>query len=190
MIREPWEGVFCAEFDRWAEDARKARLEMFRGLLHMTESPIERMLAAALIFIELPLDLNGDCRPTPIDPAIWSVDFPKFDKMLENGWSEPSAWLWAQAPVGGYRADFVLFVRADAKGKVFRFIIECDGHDFHERTKEQAQRDKSRDRKLSSHGFTVLRFTGSEVYRNARKCAKEVEGAVGAAVSADRFGRS
>lgn len=42
--------------------------------------------------------------------------------------------------------------------------IELDGHDFHERTKEQSQRDKSGDRALTLDGWTVLRFTGSEIF--------------------------
>ena len=33
--------------------------------------------------------------------------------------------------------------------------MECDGHDFHERTKEQASSDKKRDRSLQAAGFLV-----------------------------------
>lgn len=44
--------------------------------------------------------------------------------------------------------------------------VELDGHDFHERTKEQAERDKRRDRSLLSMGWTTIRFTGSEVVRS------------------------
>jgi hypothetical protein len=70
-----------------------------------------------------------------------------------------------------YRVDFVIHVERDADGDPFepsvihlRYAIEIDGHDFHERTKEQAKRDRSRDRNLSAFGYTVLRYTGSEVY--------------------------
>lgn len=52
--------------------------------------------------------------------------------------------------------------------------VEADGHDFHDRTKEQAQRDRRRDRILVARGFRVLRFTGSEIYRNAAHCADEI----------------
>lgn len=45
--------------------------------------------------------------------------------------------------------------------------VECDGHDFHEKTKEQARRDKSRDRILISHGIHTIRFTGSEIFRRS-----------------------
>lgn len=53
--------------------------------------------------------------------------------------------------------------------------IELDGHDFHERTKEQAQRDKSRDRILQELGWKAIRFTGSEVYADPIACVREAE---------------
>lgn len=65
------------------------------------------------------------------------------------------------------RLDFAFFCR---KAKV---AIEIDGHDFHERTKEQAERDKSRDRLLEANGWHVLRFTVSEVWRDAGACATQ-----------------
>lgn len=53
-------------------------------------------------------------------------------------------------------------------------IVECDGHDFHERTKEQAIRDRARDRAFQAAGIPVFRFTGSEIYNNPFACAREV----------------
>ncbi len=76
--------------------------------------------------------------------------------------------LHQQHPVGPYRLDFALV------GNGAKVAIEADGHDFHERTKVQAQRDKSRDRFLVASGWRVLRFTGSEVFRDAKKCVDEV----------------
>jgi very-short-patch-repair endonuclease len=52
--------------------------------------------------------------------------------------------------------------------------IECDGHDFHEKTKEQARKDKRRDRVFLAEGLPVLRFTGSEIHRDPTAIAKEV----------------
>ena len=54
------------------------------------------------------------------------------------------------------------------------FAIECDGHDFHEKTKEQATHDKQRERDLIAEGYIVIRFSDSEIYRNPFKCASEV----------------
>jgi very-short-patch-repair endonuclease len=76
-----------------------------------------------------------------------------------------------QVPVSlakNYRLDFLL-ESADKK-----LVVETDGHDFHERTKEQARRDKERDRALVAAGYMVMRFTGQEVYQDADKCAREV----------------
>lgn len=74
-----------------------------------------------------------------------------------------------QVEVGKYRVDFVL----GWSGKPLLkdcVVIECDGHDWHERTKEQAARDKARDRYLSRQAGRVIHFTGSEIYRNVETC--------------------
>lgn len=70
-----------------------------------------------------------------------------------------------------YRPDFVLLNQLDTPLKPI--AIELDGHDFHERTKEQARRDKSRDRNFTNQGWKVLRFTGSEVYADPELCVLE-----------------
>jgi very-short-patch-repair endonuclease len=73
-----------------------------------------------------------------------------------------------QFKIGLYRVDF--FIKAYGQN----LAIECDGHDFHDRTKEQAARDRQRDRMLLSCGCHTVRFTGSEIYANATGCAFEV----------------
>jgi len=72
-----------------------------------------------------------------------------------------------QVQIGKFRVDFMLALRGQ------KFVVECDGHDFHERTKEQARRDRSRDRSLTSEGYVVIRFTGSEIWSDALKCAQQ-----------------
>jgi very-short-patch-repair endonuclease len=52
-------------------------------------------------------------------------------------------------------------------------IIECDGHEFHDRTKEQASNDRARDRKLKKLGYEVFRYTGSDIYSDPFKCAMD-----------------
>ena len=52
--------------------------------------------------------------------------------------------------------------------------MELDGHDFHEKTKEQASGDKRRDRYLAALGWTVLRFSGSDVYRDPAAVMDEI----------------
>ncbi len=55
-----------------------------------------------------------------------------------------------------------------------KVIVELDGHDFHERTPEQARSDKSRDRELQRLGWRVMRFTGREVLDDPEQCLHEV----------------
>lgn len=55
-------------------------------------------------------------------------------------------------------------------------FVELDGHDFHEKTREQAEHDKRRDRWFAAHGHRLLRFTGREVWRDATACVDEVLG--------------
>jgi very-short-patch-repair endonuclease len=51
----------------------------------------------------------------------------------------------------------------------------CDGHEFHERSKLQASRDKGRDRALLIGGNPVMRFTGSEIWKDTTRCATDVD---------------
>jgi len=53
------------------------------------------------------------------------------------------------------------------------YAIECDGHDFHEKTKEQVKHDKQRERILLNNFSKVIRFSGSEIYNNTNKCVQE-----------------
>lgn len=92
--------------------------------------------------------------------------------------------VFPQYGIGDYRVDFVL-IRIEGNWidwrsesfKVFvlpKVIVECDGHDFHEKDREQAKKDKARDRFLQAEGFRVFRFTGSEIVQDPIKCAQEV----------------
>lgn len=73
-----------------------------------------------------------------------------------------------------YRVDFFIPVWIKEIEKGITFIVECDGHEFHEKTKEQAQKDKERDRTLLLRGYIPIRFTGSEIYDHPSNCAEDV----------------
>ena len=53
-------------------------------------------------------------------------------------------------------------------------VIECDGHDFHKLTKSRVSHDNQRDYDLKIAGYDVLHFSGSQIYSDPYKCAKEV----------------
>jgi len=53
--------------------------------------------------------------------------------------------------VGGskYRVDFLIPVYHNHLGKGVEFVIECNGHEFHEKTKEQVAKDNARPEKIN-----------------------------------------
>ena len=74
----------------------------------------------------------------------------------------------AQSPAAGRRLDFVL---RGSSGR--RVAIEVDGFAYHERTQEQAEADRSRDRELLAIGIVTLRFMAKAVFADPTKCADE-----------------
>jgi hypothetical protein len=167
-------------------------------LLSLCESPIERM------FLEAWLDEIEYGKPQYAS-QIWINMAPeefvsKIPHVTPRGPLLCSRldYVAVQQRVESYRLDCVIGIVAQTLDIPFRedgaedfekaafvlvrlplIAVECDGHDYHERTKEQAKRDRSRDRRLSMLGFRVARFTGSEIYRNPSRCAEEVTGLVG-----------
>lgn len=80
-----------------------------------------------------------------------------------------------------YRIDFT--VALDAHPGMYgshvlndypKIAIELDGHEFHERTKEQVTYRNQRDRALQSAGWKVLHVSGSELYRDPVNCVFSV----------------
>lgn len=138
-------------------------LRQYRFLSPRCESEIERVMLAALI---LRLSI---ARP-PLDPVSFmgaSYCWPDRNHPYDGTHG------YLQAEVGDYRADFLIQI-TDGQKRAF-VVIECDGHDFHERTKEQARRDRERDRWMVAQDITVLRYTGSEIWRDPVGCATNVE---------------
>lgn len=85
----------------------------------------------------------------------------------------PGFLLVPQFSIGQYRVDFVLGL---SKRLALRdcMVIELDGHEWHEKTKEQVARDKARDRYLSRTFGRVIHFSGSEVYNDIGACYVEM----------------
>lgn len=58
--------------------------------------------------------------------------------------------------------------------KDVRIVVECDGHDFHQKSKMQVKRDNERQIALQLAGYDVVRFSGSQIYENPMMCAKKI----------------
>lgn len=96
-----------------------------------------------------------------VEIRLWNEILGNMQLRLELGYELPTP----QYPLNGYRLDFAL---PDHK-----LAVEVDGHDYH-KTKEQRSSDAKRDRSLLKQGWTTLRFTGSDVYRNAEGVVNEI----------------
>lgn len=140
---------FRERLDAWIKEFT----EDISSCVNNCETPIERILGMEFYF----WDLYSFCY---YNPAVDVVDIVEQYSITING--------------KAYRADFAIFVNYPKADKHLTFIIECDGHDYHEKTKEQAQRDKQKDRDLMMNGYIVVRFTGSELYKNSNKCIKDL----------------
>lgn len=113
---------------------------------------------------------------SPIERLFYAGFFPL--QLVHNLRRPGRVIIQPQVSVLGYRADFVTAIvcqnTEQRRTCLHRIVVECDGHDYHERTKEQAARDKKRDREMQAAGYEVWRFTGSELHRNAVNCSRGV----------------
>jgi hypothetical protein len=109
----------------------------------------------------------------PEEPPSWYRDrgpshieeeFAKNLEYLADG-IQAEHWFGDPEKHSRYRVDFLL--------KDARLVVELDGHEYHS-TKEQLERDAIRQRYLSRAGYTVIRFTGREIHRDAQRCVSEV----------------
>lgn len=139
-----------------AEDVKYTLSNYFLGKIHsmidelmVCESPIEQLMCLALKNNECQMRDYADCRTFSLIPQ---------HEIIANGRE--------------YRLDFHLGLSVD--NRPLKLAIECDGHQFHEKTKEQVARDKRREHDLILTGYVVVRFPGSEVYKDAAACADVV----------------
>jgi hypothetical protein len=91
--------------------------------------------------------------------------------------------------------DFLVtaqLIEGEGELAVFRrqAVVECDGYEWHDSTKEQAIRDRRRDRDLQIQGFNIFRYAGAEIWVNVFKCAEEVIGFLVDAVEGQRIAAS
>lgn len=73
-----------------------------------------------------------------------------------------------------YRVDFLIPVIYKNQENI-TFIIECDGYEFHQKTKKQVEKDNIRQRDLQEAGYEIIRFSGTEIYNRPAKCALEIK---------------
>lgn len=152
----------------WTEDGNPGltgkAIAKYHGAKDLCQSPIERMMLGGLIATPFGYGIGENI----IIPAaeIESADAAS----PVNNYIVPQM----QIPQFRYRTDFFVSLATNGYRRLGMFI-ECDGHDWHEKNKEQAARDRKRDRDLQSLGVNVLRFTGSEIFSNFDECMNQID---------------
>jgi hypothetical protein len=146
------------------------------------ESPIEARFLLSLVC---------SCARHELNIVIEDADGEPLFAAETTAWMEMTLYVCPQKQLGSHRVDFLLKLvfnnpdievarmvgNPDPPGPLVveeRMVIECDGHNFHEKTPEQASRDKNRDRELLNAGYPVMRFTGTEIVSSPMKCTEQI----------------
>lgn len=80
-----------------------------------------------------------------------------------------------QSEVSKYTVDFLIsFKPLFDTCHSLDIVIECDGHEWHEKTKEQSTKDKVREREIKKCGYLILRYSGSEIVEDPEKAYIDV----------------
>lgn len=158
--------------------AQSAADEFDFRMKEWVESPIEQLLIAQMM-------VDGWERYSPhvawtrVFGDIQEAGFKHTGAFLQSDTSPCICVFQAEPTTMPFRIDMAFIGQRMERDRDempwVRVAVELDGHDFHERTKEQASRDKRRDRVLAANGWSVLRFTGSDVYRDPAKVLEEID---------------
>ncbi len=164
---------------RIVEEENRGRFDEICELLEICESPVEQILLAALFYrwgghANVPLK-HLQCH--------FGANYPDYDGIFTACCElQKSITTWGER---SYRVDFLVYLtRFGTVGatrenhhspQLARLVVEVDGHEFHEKTKVQASRDKDRDRQLLLAGCPVIRFSGSDVFNDPEGCAEEID---------------
>jgi very-short-patch-repair endonuclease len=155
-FEEDCAGVFGKQHTGAAKQRtlEKIRSQFTHAAAKLCKSPIERLLLAALVWTKYGYETGLVEISTMPSANTKVVILPQYQ-------------------IGMRQVDFAIIISGVAKEEI-RIVVECDGHDWHEKTKEQAAHDKNRNRDLTIAGWKLLPFTGSEIWRNPQRCAGEV----------------
>jgi very-short-patch-repair endonuclease len=122
----------------------------FRVAFQRCESPIEQAYCLAMFQVPGVRALIGDFGPHLL-PSLSGRQLTVF----------------AQQPIIRYRADFLIVGTSERVAEPRFVIVECDGEAYHS-TREQLHRDERRAAELRQTGFNIVRFKGSEIFRDPR----------------------
>lgn len=154
--------------------------------------------AKQLIFEYIYSGLDGFCetRGLPINASgvLWYLSNINFDECesesekifcvafeLFNFTTHPDNYdacykLHKQYRIGKYRADFAIVANENYgfQGSNYKVVIECDGHEYHNKTADQVLRDRDRDVEMRFKGYEIFHFSGTQIFDTPTRCAANV----------------
>ena len=155
-----------AKHIRAMDDYYKFTIEELKRLPH----PIPSKRWRRIVFIPTTFDrlmnakeINDLYDISPIEEKIYEI--------LKEDEIPAERQLFVHEGANTYCLDFGIFCK---EGKI---DVECDGKAYHT-TQEDREEDRLRNNELASYGWVVLRFTGSEINQNVRKCVKKIKNAI------------
>lgn len=120
--------------------------------------------------------LRGVMEDENMDSPIEQLYIATLLYMEAIGKTNKSIKIFPQFKVGKYRADFMLvdtIVNKNGCDEVFNIIVELDSYQFHNRNAKQHTYEKKREREMQKAGYSIIRFSGSEVVNDPVKCVSE-----------------
>jgi very-short-patch-repair endonuclease len=131
-----------------------------RGGLEPIAVPAARFLDSIAIAMEI-----GSLCDSEIEVDL-AVALTKALRVIDD----PSLSLRHQFHLGRFLYD--LYFKREGRSKPL-LMIECDGKEFHS-TDEQIANDRAKDARAAKLGIPLLRFSGSQIFRELDHCTKQV----------------
>lgn len=122
----------------------------------------------------MPCTVYEDSIKSPIE-IIFKIAFDLYIQLL----NKKDIFLFNQVPIKVREKKYIVDFYFEKDEYVNKFntnkkiIIECDGYEFHQKTKEQVKHDNEREYDLKMAGYEIIRFSGSQIYNEPFKCAED-----------------
>ena len=122
------------------------------------------------------ITLMMDYMESPIELILYSAIVKIMDEIGLYLYVEPQTEIECKNGKK-YRADFTIFYDEICNPLLkedFLLDIECDGYEFHQKTKKQVKNDNQREYDLKMEGYEILRFSGTQIFENPERCAADI----------------
>ena len=149
-------------------------LEEFLKLPKRVQERVQELMLVNNIRQEIIPATFCECIESPIE-QIFITAFELYIKLTDKEF----VMLFSQKPIKVGKKNYVVDFYFEKDLYVNRFntnkkiIIECDGHEFHQKTKQQVKSDNEREYALKMAGYEMIRFSGSQIYNEPFKCAED-----------------